>query len=61
MEKVFVRKFTSKKGSKCTALVVKYGDGNDMLFFETAEKFMRLLDLKPSEFYALADGDYEIK
>lgn len=62
MEKqVFLRKFTSKAGKPCTALVVKFGGGREMLFFDKNDKYMALLDLKPSEYYALAEGDYEIK
>lgn len=62
MEKnAFVRKFTTKTGSPCTALVVKYGNGREKLFFGKAYDFMLLLDMKPQEFYDLPNGDYPIK
>ena len=61
VKNAFVRKFTTKKGSPCTALVVVYANGKEKLFFETALTFMTLLNLRPQEFYNLANGDYEIK
>lgn len=63
MEKnAFIRIFTAKKsGARCCALVVKYGEGYEKLFFDTPFTFMRLLDIKPTEFYELPNGDYEIK
>ena len=61
VKNAFVRKFTTKKGSPCTALVVRFGNGHEKLFFGTSLEFMTLLDMKPQEFYNLANGDYEIK
>lgn len=66
MVEVFVRKATSvKNGRSYFALVVSYGTNHDgtkreKLFFDNAATFMSLLDLKPSELYDLADGDYAI-
>lgn len=60
-ERVFVRVFTSKKGTRCTSLVVSYGNNREALFFVEASKLMNLLDMKPSEFYDLPVGDYAIK
>lgn len=58
--KVFVRKTVGKKGKPYVCLVVRLASGKELFFFETDDKFMTMLDLKPSDFYQLANGDYEI-
>ena len=61
MEKVCVRVFVAKSsGKKCRALVVKYGNDKEKIIFVDSLKLMDLLDLKPSEFYDLAVGEYPI-
>lgn len=62
MEKnAFIRVAISKKsGKRFVALVVKYGNGLEKLFFDMPSTFARLLDLKFSELDDLAVGDYEI-
>lgn len=60
-EKVFVRVFIAKSsGKKCRALVVKYGKDKEKILFIDGSKLMDLLDMKPSEFYDLAVGEYSI-
>lgn len=60
MKNAFVRVFTTKAGKKCTALVVKYGEDKETMFFSDAVKFMSLLNLKPTDYFDLPNGDYEI-
>lgn len=59
--KLCVTRFTSKKGTTCTALKVVYGNDRTKLFFASHEDFMALLDVKPSEYFDLPNGDYPIK
>ncbi len=61
MKNVFVRVFMTKVGKKCTALVVKCGENKEIMFFADAIKFMRLLNLKPTDYFDLPNGDYEIE
>lgn len=58
---VCIKKFESKKGNVCTCLCLTV-NGKDFLFFDKDNKnLMSLLKLSPVDFYALPQGEYEIK
>ena len=63
MCKCYVKIGTSEStGRKYYALVVEYNGGaNCKFFFSKMVDFLSILNLSPQEFYALEDGEYEIK